>query len=289
MFLSFNNTDRTPFLYRHSQNPNAADTFSSKNRHQTPISHLHYRYDYVLSFTRLSSIYHLPDFHSENPKSQSKETDHKLCGCAGGASGIGLETTRVLTMRGANVIIAARNIKAANEAKQTILKNNDNAKIDVLKLDLSSLNSVNAFVHTFKALDLPLNILINNVGVMFCPYQLSQDGIEMQFATNHQEEGVNITVNSVHPGLIMTDLMRHSFLRMSMRIFKLLTYIIWKTVPQGVATTCYVAVHPNLKGVSGKYFQDYNEYAAGNFTTDYELVKKLCDYSQNFVNSLQHS
>ncbi|KAM0010828.1 putative NADP-retinol dehydrogenase [Helianthus debilis subsp. tardiflorus] len=80
-------------------------------------------------------------------------------------------------MRGANVIIAARNIKAANEAKQTILKNNDNAKIDVLKLDLSSLNSVNAFVHTFKALDLPLNIFINNAGVMFCPYQLSQDGI----------------------------------------------------------------------------------------------------------------
>ncbi|MFS7900998.1 putative very-long-chain 3-oxoacyl-CoA reductase [Helianthus anomalus] len=88
-------------------------------------------------------------------------------------------------MRGAHVIIAARNIKAANEAKQAILKNNDNAKIDVLELDLSSLNSVNAFVHTFKALNLPLNILINNAGVMFCPYQLSQDGIEMQFATNH--------------------------------------------------------------------------------------------------------
>ncbi|KAM0021348.1 putative very-long-chain 3-oxoacyl-CoA reductase [Helianthus debilis subsp. tardiflorus] len=87
-----------------------------------------------------------------------------------------------------------------------------------------------------------------------------------------QEEGVNITVNSVHPGLIMTDLMGHSFLRMS-----------------GEATNCYVAVHPNLKGVSGKYFQDCNEYAAGNFTTDYELVKKLCDYSQNLVNSLQHS
>ncbi|KAM0018610.1 putative very-long-chain 3-oxoacyl-CoA reductase [Helianthus debilis subsp. tardiflorus] len=104
-----------------------------------------------------------------------------------------------------------------------------------------------------------------------------------------RKKGVNIIVNSVHPGLIMTDLMGHSFLRMSMRIFKLLTYIIWKTVPQGEATNCYVAVHPNLKGVSGKYFQDCNEYAAGNFTTDYELVKKLCDYSQNLVNSLQHS
>ncbi|KAJ0678217.1 putative very-long-chain 3-oxoacyl-CoA reductase [Helianthus annuus] len=183
----------------------------------------------------------------------------------------------------------------------------------------------------------------NNVGVMFCPYQLSQDGIEMQFATNHlghfhltkllldkmketaartgiegrivnlssiahrytfeqgtvfnkindkdriemQEEGVNITVNSVHPGLIMTDLMRHSFLRMSMSKNIKIFYMRKKNF--GAATTCYVSVHPNLKGVSGKYFQDCNEYAAGNFATDYELAKKLWDYNQNLVNSLQHS
>ncbi|MFS8004663.1 hypothetical protein Hanom_Chr13g01228471 [Helianthus anomalus] len=53
LFLSFNNTNRTPFLCRPSQNPSAADTSSSKkNRHQTPISHLHYRYDYVFLHTK---------------------------------------------------------------------------------------------------------------------------------------------------------------------------------------------------------------------------------------------
>ncbi|KAI3793682.1 hypothetical protein L1987_36302 [Smallanthus sonchifolius] len=280
----------------------------------------------------------------------------------GGASGIGLETTRVLATRGAHVIIAARNTKAANEAKQAILENHENAKIDVLELDLSSLKSVKAFADSFKALNLPLNILINNAGVMFCPYQLSQDGIEMQFATNHlghfhltnllldkmketaattgiegrivnlssvahlytyeegirfdkindkdsysdkkaygqsklanilhanelsrrlKKEGANITVNSVHPGLIMTDLMRHSFVLM--RILKLLTYILWKNVPQGAATSCYVALYPDLKGVSGKYFVDCNEYPASNFATDPELAKKLWDYSQNLVKSL---
>ncbi|KAK9061476.1 hypothetical protein SSX86_018657 [Deinandra increscens subsp. villosa] len=283
----------------------------------------------------------------------------------GGASGIGLETTRVLAMRGAHVIIAARNTKAANEAKQIILENNKNAKIDVLELDLSSLKSVKAFADNFKAHNLPLNILINNAGVMFCPYQLSQDGIEMQFATNHlghfhltnllldkmketvaatgkegrivnlssvahlytyeegmrfdkindkdsysdkkaygqsklanllhanelarrlKEEGANITVNSVHPGLIMTDLMRHSY--RSIRIFKVFTFLLWKNVPQGAATSCYVALHPNLKGVSGKYFVDCNEYPASNFATDPELAKKLWDYSHNLVNSLQLS
>ncbi|KAI3721491.1 hypothetical protein L2E82_32504 [Cichorium intybus] len=281
----------------------------------------------------------------------------------GGASGIGFETSRVLAARGAHVIIAARNMKAANEAKQIILKQNENDKIDVLELDLSSLKSVKAFSDSFKALNVPLNVLINNAGVMFCPYQLSQDGIEMQFATNHlghfyltnllldkmketaaatgiegrivnlssvahlytykegiridkindkhsysdkraygqsklanilhanelsrrlKEEGVNITANSVHPGIIMTDLMRHSFWQM--RILKLFTYLIWKNVPQGAATTCYVAVHPELKGVSGKYFLDCNEWPASKFATDPELAKNLWDYSNNLVNSLQ--
>ncbi|MFS8011979.1 putative very-long-chain 3-oxoacyl-CoA reductase [Helianthus anomalus] len=283
----------------------------------------------------------------------------------GGASGIGLETTRVLAMRGAHVIIAARNTKAANQAKQVILENDKKAKIDVLELDLSSLKSVKAFADSFKDLNLPLNILINNAGIMFCPYQLSQDGIEMQFATNHlghfyltnllldkmketaatsgiegrivnlssvahlytyeegirldkindkdsysdkkaygqsklanilhanelsrrlKEEGANITVNSVHPGLIMTDLMRYSFLLM--RILKLFTYIMWKNVPQGAATSCYAALHPGLKGVTAKYFVDCNEYPTSNFATDLDLAKKLWDYSNNLVKSLQRS
>ncbi|XP_042384985.1 short-chain dehydrogenase TIC 32 A, chloroplastic-like isoform X2 [Zingiber officinale] len=34
-------------------------------------------------------------------------------------------------------------------------------------------------------MNLPLNILINNAGVMYCPFKLSKDGVEMQFATNH--------------------------------------------------------------------------------------------------------
>ncbi|KAI3523062.1 hypothetical protein L1887_01118 [Cichorium endivia] len=284
----------------------------------------------------------------------------------GGASGIGLETSRVLALRGAHVIIAARNMEAANEAKQIILKSNENAKIDVLQLDLSSLKSVKDFADNFIALNLPLNILINNAGIMFCPYQLSQDGIEMQFATNHlghfyltnllldkmkntasstgiegriinlssvahlhtyeegikfdsindekiysdkkaygqsklagilhanelsrrlQEEGVNITVNSVHPGLIMTNLMKHSL--SLMRIMKMLTWLLWKNVPQGAATTCYVAIHPNLKGVSGKYYLDCNEWPASDFARDPKMAKKLWDFSNNLLDSaLQRS
>ncbi|EHA8586482.1 short-chain dehydrogenase TIC 32, chloroplastic [Cocos nucifera] len=279
----------------------------------------------------------------------------------GGASGIGAETARVLALRGAHVIIAARNMEAANDTKQHILKSNPAARVDVLKLDLSSLKSVRALVDKFTSMDLPLNILINNAGVMFCPYQLSEDGIEMHFATNHlghflltnlllekmksterktgiegrivnlssiahlrsydegirfdnlndndgysdkraygqsklanilhanelsrrlQEEGSNITVNSVHPGLIVTALWRHSFLLMS--VLKLFTYIFWKNVPQGAATTCYIALHPSLKGVTGKYFLDCNEEKPGEMAREGTLGKRLWDFSEKLVKS----
>lgn len=79
---------------------------------------------------------------------------------AGGASGIGLETARVLALRNAHVVIAARNMEAANEAKQLILKDNQAAHVDVLKLDLSSMKSIRAFVNNFNALNLPLNLLM---------------------------------------------------------------------------------------------------------------------------------
>lgn len=79
---------------------------------------------------------------------------------AGGTSGIGLETTRVLALRGVHVIIGARNVKAANEAKKTILTEIETARIDVLELDLCSVKSIRAFADNFIALNLPLNILM---------------------------------------------------------------------------------------------------------------------------------
>lgn len=79
---------------------------------------------------------------------------------AGGASGIGLETARVLALRKVHVIIAVRNMVSAKEAKQQILEENESARVDVMKLDLCSVNSITSFVDNFIALDLPLNILM---------------------------------------------------------------------------------------------------------------------------------
>ncbi|KAJ4784659.1 NAD(P)-binding Rossmann-fold superfamily protein [Rhynchospora pubera] len=103
----------------------------------------------------------------------------------GASSGIGAETSRVLALHGVHVVMGVRNLSAGERVKELIMKEAPNAKIDVLALDLSSLSSVRNFAYNFNALDLPLNILINNAGIAFIPFKLSEDGIELQFATNY--------------------------------------------------------------------------------------------------------
>lgn len=53
---------------------------------------------------------------------------------------------------------------------------------------------------------------------------------------------------------------------------------------QGAATTCYVALHPDLKGVSGKYFADCNLAETSKQANDQELSKKLWDFTLNIIN-----
>ncbi|KAD4178378.1 hypothetical protein E3N88_26969 [Mikania micrantha] len=103
----------------------------------------------------------------------------------GATSGIGMETTRVLALHGVHVVMAVRNTEGGEKVKQIIVNEIPNAILDVMELDLSSLSSVRKFATKFISSSLPLNILINNAGVMAPPFMLSKDKIELQFATNH--------------------------------------------------------------------------------------------------------
>ncbi|KAI3713478.1 hypothetical protein L1987_72056 [Smallanthus sonchifolius] len=100
-------------------------------------------------------------------------------------SGIGAETARVLAKRGARLVIPARNLKAAEETKARIISEFRDSQIILMFLDLSSVKSVRRFASEFKALNMPLNILINNAGKFSYDHGISEDGIEMTFATNY--------------------------------------------------------------------------------------------------------
>ncbi|CAL1405274.1 unnamed protein product [Linum trigynum] len=103
----------------------------------------------------------------------------------GATSGIGEETATVLAKRGVRVVIAARDVNKASHLKQSILHQSPDAQILVLELDLSSFASIASFSRQFLSLGLPLHILINNAGIYSRGLELSEDKIEMTFATNY--------------------------------------------------------------------------------------------------------
>ncbi|XP_043708294.1 short-chain dehydrogenase TIC 32, chloroplastic-like isoform X1 [Telopea speciosissima] len=284
----------------------------------------------------------------------------------GATSGIGKETARVLAVRGAKVIIPSRNLESGLKVKEVLLKEQPNAKLEVMEMDLASIKSVTSFARSFNSSHRHLNILVNNAAIMGCPFQLSVDGVELQFATNHlghflltkllldklkatskstgiegrivnvsssahrypnsssnligldkindismykpfdaygrsklanilhanelskqlQEGGVNVTANSLHPGLIPTNINRYTIFGRAILPLTLLLKPFVKNIEQGASTTCYVALHPNLKGISGKYFADCNEKQPSSQARDKDLGRKLWDFSQDLLNNL---
>ncbi|KAK8497860.1 hypothetical protein V6N12_055710 [Hibiscus sabdariffa] len=278
----------------------------------------------------------------------------------GAPSGIGTETARVLALRGVHVVMGVRNVAAGRDVKEAIVKEIPTAKVDAMELDLSSMASVRKFASDFSSSGLPLNILINNAGIMATPFLLSKDNIELQFATNHighfllthllldtmkktaraskregriinvsseahrytykegirfdkindqsgyrnfaaygqsklanvlhanelarclKEDGVDITANSLHPGSIVTNLFRHMG-PVAGGFVNILGKIALKNVQQGAATTCYVALHPQVKGKSGEYFKDSNIGTASEHGRNVELATKLWDFSMQMV------
>ncbi|MCP3409548.1 oxidoreductase [Bradyrhizobium sp. CCGB01] len=103
----------------------------------------------------------------------------------GANSGIGWHAALELARAEAEVTIASRNEAKAAEAARRILAIAPNAKLKTGKLDLSDPASVKAFAESQLVLSGPIDVLVNNAGVMALPDRReSVDGHEMQFATN---------------------------------------------------------------------------------------------------------
>jgi NAD(P)-dependent dehydrogenase (short-subunit alcohol dehydrogenase family) len=253
----------------------------------------------------------------------------------GGAGGIGIETARALASAGAAVTIATRDLEAAERAAADVTASIGNARVRGALLDLTDLDSVDAFVDAWEG---PLDVLVNNAGVMDTPHRTTKHGWELQLATNHlghvaltlglhdalaaadgarvvsvsssghaaspvvlddlmferrpydpglaygQSKTANvlfaveltrrwtaegITADALMPGGIWTGLQKHwdpaALAELKERTKDL---PVVKSPEQGAATSVLLAVHPEVVGSGGRYFEDCHEA---------EVVDRLVD------------
>jgi NAD(P)-dependent dehydrogenase (short-subunit alcohol dehydrogenase family) len=103
----------------------------------------------------------------------------------GANTGIGLETARMLALRGADVVLACRSADKARAAVERILAEKPKGQVTQDALDLSDLTSVAAFAERFAGAHAKLDLLVNNAGVMVPPLGRTKQGFELQFGTNH--------------------------------------------------------------------------------------------------------
>ncbi|KFR07170.1 Retinol dehydrogenase 12, partial [Nipponia nippon] len=102
----------------------------------------------------------------------------------GANTGIGKETARDLARRG-KVIVACRDVAKGEAAASEIRADTGNQQVIVKKVDLADTKSIREFAEKFLAEEKELHILINNAGIMLCPYSKTADGFEMHLGVNH--------------------------------------------------------------------------------------------------------
>lgn len=124
-------------------------------------------------FTKETTIYEVPD------------QTGRLAVITGANSGIGKEAARRLALAGAEVVMAVRSPERGAAARAEILKGAPEAVLTVRQLDLADLLSVRAFAADLAVDGRPIDLLVNNAGVMAPPKRMTTvDGFELQFGSN---------------------------------------------------------------------------------------------------------
>lgn len=251
-------------------------------------------------------------------------------------SGIGLETMRVLALRGAHVIGTARTLERGQEACASV-----KGKATPVVLELSDFDSVVACAKAIGAMNVSVDALVCNAGVLLTDLQQVR-GLEMQFVVNHlghfilvnrllervtaapqgrvvvvgsvahqfvpqggiqfdnlsgkgwerqayghsklanglfslelskRLAGTRATSNSLHPGVVATNIMRNMSRGGGGGFGGM------ETPAQGAATSCYLASNPALARVTGQYFADCNPAQQSEYQKDPAMAAKLWQVS----------
>jgi len=110
---------------------------------------------------------------------------HKTVLITGANNGLGFETSRYFAKSKAQVLMTSRSLEKGQVAVSKIKEESPKATLRLMILDLASSQSIENFSKEIHQMNLKIDILINNAGIMAVPYALTQDGYESQIGVNH--------------------------------------------------------------------------------------------------------
>ncbi|XP_068897864.1 retinol dehydrogenase 12-like isoform X2 [Tenebrio molitor] len=272
----------------------------------------------------------------------------------GSNTGIGFYTALDFAKRGARVILACRDYKKGEAAREEIIKRTDNPNVFLKIVDLSSFESVRAFAQEINKTEDRLDVLVNNAAAALVNDKKTKDGHLLAMQVNYfslflltnllldllkksqpsrivntssllariwtsfsldklhkyngnievyahskvaiilftkelakRLEGSGVTVYSLHPGAVKTDIFRNaegwagSFIT---ALFKRLMNFFFKTSEEGAQTTIYCAVEKNIEKFSGHHFEECRRVNDYKRATVPGLGEKLWRESEEVVN-----
>jgi len=109
----------------------------------------------------------------------------KVALVTGASGGLGAETARAFAEKGAQVVMTARDVPKAEAVARDIRASTGNARVDVEELELGSFPSIRDLARRIRDRHDRINVLVNNAGVMACPFARTDSGLELQFGANH--------------------------------------------------------------------------------------------------------
>jgi NAD(P)-dependent dehydrogenase (short-subunit alcohol dehydrogenase family) len=109
----------------------------------------------------------------------------KVCLITGGNGSLGKATSIALAQLGATVILACRDKERGDKVKADVILATKNSNVELILVDLSSQESIRQMAATFIEMNDRLDVLINNAAIYKSQREMTPDGLELMFATNH--------------------------------------------------------------------------------------------------------
>src|SRR6266516_2685462 len=267
----------------------------------------------------------------------------------GANSGIGRAASLALAKEGATVVMVARDKERGEAARSETIRESQNASVDLLLADLSSLESVHQLATEFQRKYSKLHVLINNAGLFNQGRHVTMDGYENTFATNYlapflltnlqldllkasapsriinvssvghynghinfddinlekeyggwkaygqsklalvlfthelakKLQGTRVTVNSVHPGTVATNIWTRplgpaGFIMFLPKLFML-------SPQRGAETIVYLASSDEAEGLNGEYLEKLKVKKSSDESYDDEIAQRLWDVSEKLT------